>query len=75
MEGKNDIKSLKDLLLTIVEVWERDESAEVRHVGQQTREELETAGLNTNISQQYFLPTLTPTNQDTHTEEIFKQIV
>ena len=75
MEEEENIKSLKDLLLTIVEVWERNDCAEVRSVGQQTREEVETAGQNTHISPQYCAPHLSPTSHDPQTEEIFQRIL
>ena len=51
MEEEKSFESLRDLLLTIVEHWERSDCAEVRQVAQQTREELETAAQNTNIGQ------------------------
>ena len=76
MRMEESFKSLKDLLLTIVELWERNESAEVRQGGQQTREELETAGLNTNITQQYLSPHLSSSSaRDPQTEQIYQKIL
>ena len=75
MEEEKNIKSLKDLLLTIVEIWEKNDSAEVRRLGEEIREEVETAEQNNNISQQYFAPHLSSTSHDLQTEEIFQQIL
>ena len=73
---EESFRSLRDLLLTIVELWESHESAEVRQVGQQTREELETAELNTDITQQYFSPHLSSsTARDPQTEQIYQKIL
>ena len=75
MEGETSFKSLKDLLLTIVEDWERNDCAEVREVAQQTRKELETAGENKKISEQYCSPDLSSSSRDPQTEEIFKRVL
>ena len=76
MEEEKNAKCLKDLLLSIAEVWERSDCAEVRGVGEPTRAELEVAALNNNItSQQYCAPDLSSTSQDPQTEEIFQQVL
>ena len=75
MEGETSFKSLKDLLLTIVEDWERNDCAEVREVAQQTRKELETAGENKKIREQYCSPDLSSSSRDPQTEEIFQRVL
>ena len=75
MEEETSFKSLKDLLLTIVEDWERNDCAEVREVAQQTRKVLETAGENKNISEQYCSPDLSSSSRDPLTEEIFQRVL
>ena len=75
MEEETSFKSLKDLLLTIVEDWERNDCVEVREVAQQTRKELETAGENKKISEQYCSPDLSSSPKDPLTEEIFQRVL
>ena len=76
MESEKKLKSLRDLLLSLADVWARSDCEEVRRVGELTRGELETGGQNNNLTdQQYFVPDLSSTSQDPQTEEIFQQIL
>jgi len=70
-----DFESLDDLLLNIVEQWEKDPSPQVQTVARLTREELGKACRNTARSQDYVFPDLSSTTIDTETKEIFENIL